>query len=186
MLKRLNRHQIAGRIVEAPDYGSIPGSGIPTIKLRVVTDDGWYDTKKSEYQKRSTYHTVKMVNKAVNDMNLRKDDWVFCEGQRLTDSWEDRDGNKRYADFLRASIIVEIPDPWEDEGSSRGRDSGSQRGDRRDSRRDSRDRGDRRDSRGDYDRGGRDRGRDERRDREPARGREDRRTTRSSDDGIPF
>lgn len=162
---KLNRHQIAGRIVEDPEYGSIPGSGIPTIKLRVVTDDGWYDTKKQEYQKRSTYHTVKRVGKDVENMGLRKDDWVFCEGQKLTDSWEDRNGDKKYADFIRAAIIVEIPDPWEkrdtggsggsrDDRGSSSRDSG--RGDRRDSGRD--DRGSGRDRDSDRDRG---RGRDD-------------------------
>ena len=187
MLKRLNRHQIAGRIVENPEYGSIPDSGIPTIKLRVVTDDGWYDTKKQEYVKRNTYHTVKMVNKAVKYMDLRKDDWVFVEGSKLTDSWEDRDGNKKYADFLRANIIVEIPDPWEEEENSRGRDSGSQRDDRRGGGRSSGNRGDSRDSGRDRDRGGRDRGRDERDDRDRDSRREDRRPSRRGpDDDIPF
>jgi len=176
---KLNRHQIAGRIVEDPEYGSIPGSGIPTIKLRVVTDDGWYDTKKQEYQKRNTYHTVKRINKDVDDMELRKDDWVFVEGQKLTDTWKDRDGNNKYADFIRAMVIVEIPDPWEKRSNQRGgtqddrgnRPSSRGNDDRRDDRRGSgRSSGSRR-----ADSGGRDDHSD--RDRGPARER---------DDDIPF
>lgn len=174
---KLNRHQIAGRIVEDPEYGSIPGSGIPTIKLRVVTDDGWYDTNKKEYQKRNTYHTVKRINKDVDNMELSKDDWVFVEGQKLTDSWEDRNGDKKYADYIRALHVVEIPDPWEKRERDRSsRDSG--RG------RDNRDRG-------------RDTGRDRDRARGGSSGRDDRgygRENRSRDrdhmprptDGIPF
>jgi single-stranded DNA-binding protein len=149
---KLNRHQIAGRIVEDPEYGSIPGSGIPTIKLRVVTDDGWYDTKKSEYQKNNQYHTVKQVSKLVDKMELRKDDWVFVEGSQRTDSWEGRDGEKKYANFIRAVVIVEIPDPWEKKDTGGNRDSGSGRDSQQ------------RDSRDDRERGGRDGGRDDRRD----------------------
>ena len=80
-----------------------------------VTDDGYYDTKKSEYIKRPTYHTVKQIGKnAEKSTDLVKGDWIYAEGQRLTDDWEDRDGNKKYQDFLKAFIIVEIPDPFEE------------------------------------------------------------------------
>jgi single-stranded DNA-binding protein len=183
---KLNRHQIAGRIVEDPEYGSIPGSGIPTIKLRVVTDDGWYDTKKQEYQKNNQYHTVKQVNKAVDKMNFQRDDWVFVEGSSRTDMWEDRDGNKKYSTYIRATIIVEIPDPWENKDSGGGRSSRDDRGssqrndgrnDRRDSRRDDRGRGRDRDSRRD----GRDRDRDRDRGRDSGR-----RDMPTPDDDIPF
>jgi len=186
---KLNRHQIAGRIVEDPEYGSIPGSGIPTIKLRVVTDDGWYDTKSTpkKYQKNNQYHTVKQVSKAVDKMELQKDDWVFVEGSQRTDSWEGRDGEKKYANYIRAVIIVEIPDPWEkrDTGGSQG---GNQRSDRGSS-----DRG--RDSRDDRDSGRRDRGRDDRgrrgrdsrdSDRDRGRERDSGPRGRGSDDDIPF
>jgi single-strand DNA-binding protein len=197
---KLNRHQIAGRIVDDPEYGNLPNGGIATIKLRVVTDDGWYDQKKKEYQKRSSYHTVKRIGKDVDQMEFRKDDWVFVEGQLLTDSWEDREGNKKFATFIRAAIVVEIPDPWEkkDTGGNRG---SSQRNDNREtSSRDDRGpntrdggRDDRRDSRQDNRSGGRDRdsgrgGRDDRgrddRSRDSGRGR----TSQAPppDDDIPF
>jgi single-strand DNA-binding protein len=191
---KLNRHQIAGRIVEDPEYGNIPNGGPPTIKLRVVTDDGWYDTKKSEYQKRSSYHTVKRIGKDVSKMEFRKDDWVFVEGQLLTDSWEDREGNKKYATFIRAMFITEIPDPWEkkdtggNRGSSQGSDNrgGDSRDDRGSNQRD--DRGnDRRDSRQDNRGGGRDRddrGRDDR--GRDDRGRDSGGKGRGPDDDIPF
>jgi single-stranded DNA-binding protein len=86
----------------------------------VVTDDGYYDTKKSEYVKRPTYHTVKQIGKSAEKYTgLVKGDWVYVEGQRLTDTWEDRDGNKKYQDFLKAFIIVEIPDPFEEAQKSK-------------------------------------------------------------------
>lgn len=179
---KLNRHQIAGRIVEDPEYGAIPGSGVPTIKLRVMTDDGWYDQKKQEYQKRNTYHTVKRINKDVDQMQLRKDDWVFVEGQLLTDMWEDRNGDKKYANFIRALFITEIPDPWEKRNTgSGGGGYSSGRNDGRDDRRDSRGHG-RRDSRRDDNRGsqqggGRNDYRDDRRDD---------RGSRQGDNQIPF
>jgi single stranded DNA-binding protein len=192
---KLNRHQIAGRIVEDPEYGNLPNGGIATIKLRVETDDGWYDQKKKEYQKRKSYHTVKRIGKDVDKMQFRKDDWAFVEGQLLTDSWEDRDGNKKYATFIRAAVIIEIPDPWADKNTG-GNQGSSQRND--DRSRDSRDdrgsnqgdrgRDDRRDSRQDNRSGGRDR--DSGRDGRDDRGRDDRsrdsgRGSTQQDD-IPF
>lgn len=111
---KLNRHQIIGRLVEDAETSYLP-SGACAIKLRVVTDDGWYDARKSEYKKRPTYHTVKQIGKnAEKSTGLVKGDWVYIEGSRLTDSWEDRDGNKKYSDFLKAVIIVEVPDPFEE------------------------------------------------------------------------
>jgi len=103
-----------GRLVDGVEVKYLP-SGACAIKLRVVTDDGYYDTKKSEYIKRPTYHTVKQIGKnAEKSTDLVKGDWIYAEGQRLTDDWEDRDGNKKYQDFLKAFIIVEIPDPFEE------------------------------------------------------------------------
>lgn len=122
-MSKLNRIQIMGRIIEEPEVTYLPGSGVPAIKLRVMTDDGWWDTKKSEYVKRNSYHTVKQINKDADKHGLRKDDWAFVEGSKLTDSWEDRDGNKKYADYIRATIIVEIPNPWDKKGD-KGSDSG--------------------------------------------------------------
>lgn len=122
-MSKLNRIQIMGKIIEEPEVTYLPGSGVPAIRLRVMTDDGWWDTKKSEYVKRNSYHTVKQINKDADKHGLREDDWVFVEGSKLTDSWEDRDGNKKYADYIRATIIVEIPNPW-DKKSDKGSDSG--------------------------------------------------------------
>lgn len=111
---KLNRHQIIGRLVEDAEVSYLP-SGTAALKLRVVTDDGWFDTKKKEYQKRPTFHTVKQLGKnAEKNTGLVKGDWVFIEGSRLTDTWEDRDGKKKYQDFLKALIIAEVPDPFED------------------------------------------------------------------------
>jgi single-stranded DNA-binding protein len=104
-----------GRLVDDVEVKYLP-SGACAIKLRVVTDDGYYDTKAKppEYKKRPTYHTVKQIGKnAEKSIGLVKGDWVFVEGSRLTDDWVDRDNNKKYADFLKAYIIVEIPDPFE-------------------------------------------------------------------------
>jgi len=103
-----------GRLVEDVEVRFLP-SGACAIKLRVVTDDGYFDTKANEYKKRPTYHTVKQIGKnAEKSTDLVKGDWVYAEGQRLTDDWADRDGNKKYQDFLKAFIIVEIPDPFEE------------------------------------------------------------------------
>jgi single-stranded DNA-binding protein len=113
---KLNRHCIAGRIVDV-EFGALP-SGAATIRLRVQTDDGWYDTKKSEYQKRNTYHTVKQIGKKVEKLRgLQENDWVYVEGSRLTDSWESG-GEKKYADFLKAITIHEIANPFEESESS--------------------------------------------------------------------
>lgn len=121
---KLNRHSIIGRLVEDVEVKYLP-SGACAIKLRVVTDDGWYDTKKKEYNKRPTYHTVKQIGKnAEKATHLVKGDWVYVEGSRLTDSWEDRDGNKKYADYLKAFIIAEVPDPFEEPSKPQTKPSG--------------------------------------------------------------
>jgi single-stranded DNA-binding protein len=102
-----------GRLVDDIEVKYLP-SGACAIKLRVVTDDGYYDTKKNEYIKRPTYHTIKQIGKnAETSTHLVKGDWVYAEGQRLTDDWVNRDGDKKFQDFLKAFIITEIPDPFE-------------------------------------------------------------------------
>jgi len=104
-----------GRLVDDIEVKYLP-SGACAVKARVVTDDGYYDTKAQPpaYKKRPTYHTIKQIGKnAEKSIHLVKGDWIYAEGQRLTDDWEDRDGNKKFQDFLKAFIIVEIPDPFE-------------------------------------------------------------------------
>jgi single-stranded DNA-binding protein len=105
-----------GRLVDDVEVKFLP-SGACAIKIRVVTDDGYYDAKAKppEYKKRPTYHTIKQIGKnAEKSTDLVKGDWIYAEGQRLTDDWVNRDGDKKYQDFLKAFIIVEIPDPFEE------------------------------------------------------------------------
>jgi single-stranded DNA-binding protein len=63
-MSKLNRHQLMGRLVEDVETRYLP-SGACAIKLRVVTDDGYYDTKKNEYVKRPTYHTISKLARTL-------------------------------------------------------------------------------------------------------------------------
>lgn len=200
---------LIGNLGDDPEITSME-SGDRKAKLRIATSQSWKDGDGNR-QERTDWHNVVVWRKWADKVEgLRKGDKIIILGGEIqTRSWEDRDGNKKYATEISVppwpqGEIYKAEGLFDDDRGGRGggrggdRDRGGSRGGGRDDDRGgSRDRGGRddRSARGrddDRDRGRDDRGNgDGRRDtRPPAEERgarpAQRSTARDLDDEIPF
>lgn len=153
-----NQVILVGNIGADPEF-IMTQTGQGLLKLRVATTDSYLD--RDNVRKEVTdWHSITVWGKRAEALEkiLHKGQQVFVTGQLKTDSYEDKDGEKRYKTYVKA---VEIIIPPKGGGGGGGRDDR----DRRDSRDEGRGRGGRDDERretrredrgGERDRGGRD------------------------------
>jgi len=72
-------------------------SGTPVCNFRLATNERW--EKNGEQQERTEFHRIVAWSKAAERCAelLQKGTFVKLAGSLRTRSWNDRDGNKRYA-----------------------------------------------------------------------------------------
>lgn len=211
MASSLNRVELIGRLGKDPEVKHLQ-NGSSVANFSVATSESWKDKRSGERQEKTEWHNIVVWNENTikfAENYLKKGDLVRLEGKIQTRSWEDNDGNKKYATevvipaFAPIDALMKLSfdndnrgggDRDDDRGSSRGRSNSrddDDRGSRSSGRSNSRSRDDDRgDDRGSSRGGGR--GRDDRDDR----GRDDRDPPRRAvaassrnqdlDDDIPF
>jgi len=211
MASSLNRVELIGRLGKDPEVKHLQ-NGSSVANFSVATSESWKDKRSGERQEKTEWHNIVVWNENTIkfvESYLKKGDLVRLEGKIQTRSWEDNDGNKKYATevvipaFAPIDALMKLSfdndnrgggDRDDDRGSSRGRSNSrddDDRGSRSSGRSNSRSRDDDRgDDRGSSRGGGR--GRDDRDDR----GRDDRDPPRRAvgagsrnqdlDDDIPF
>ena len=74
--------------------------GRPIANLSVATSDTWRDKNTGERKEKTEWHRVVIFNEGlcrIAEQYLKKGSKVYVEGQLQTRSWEDQQGQKRYA-----------------------------------------------------------------------------------------
>lgn len=101
-MEGLNRVMLLGNLGADPELRMTSG-GQAVLKLRLATSETYVD-KSKERQERTEWHNVVIWGKRAEALGkiLRKGDRIFVEGRLQTDSYEDREGNKRY----RTEVVV--------------------------------------------------------------------------------
>ncbi|WP_029081175.1 single-stranded DNA-binding protein [Bradyrhizobium sp. th.b2] len=212
MTSSLNKVELIGRLGKDPEIKNL-SNGSSVANFSVATSETWKDKRSGERQEKTEWHNIVVWNENTikfAESYLKKGDLVRIEGKIQTRSWEDNDGNKKYATevvipaFASIDALMKLSfdndnrgggDRDDDRGSSRGSSRGNSR-DRDDDRGDSRSSGrsnsrSRDDDRGD-DRGGSrggGRGRDDRDDDRrdpPRRAAASGSRNNDMDDDIPF
>ena len=90
----MNRVDLIGRLGQDPEY--IQNDKIQVVKFSVATNETWKD-KQGQKQERTTWHDVKAfgrVSEAINQW-FKKGDVIRVEGKIQTESWENKEGEKR-------------------------------------------------------------------------------------------
>jgi single-strand DNA-binding protein len=201
MASSLNKVELIGRLGKDPEVKNL-SNGSAVANFSVATSEKWKDKRSGEMQEKTEWHNIVVWNEKTIEFiekYLNKGDLVRIEGKIQTRSWEDNDGNKKYATeivipaFAPVEALMKLSfdndnkrgDDRDDDRGSRGSSRGNSRSRDRDDRADD-DRGSRSsgrsssrsrndDDRGDDDRGGRSssrsssRTRDDDRDRDPPR-----------------
>ncbi|MFT3926288.1 MAG: single-stranded DNA-binding protein [Myxococcales bacterium] len=105
MAEGLNRAILVGNLGMDPELKFTQG-GQAVLRIRLATTET-YPGKTGERQERTEWHTVTVWGKRAEALNkiLSKGRTIWVEGRIQTRSWEDKDGNKRYATEINAQNI---------------------------------------------------------------------------------
>jgi single-strand DNA-binding protein len=93
----INKVILIGRLGRDPEVRYTP-SGVPVANFSLATSEEWKDKSTGEKQERTEWHRVEAWRRLgeICGEYLHKGKQVYIEGRLQTDTWEDRDGNKRY------------------------------------------------------------------------------------------
>jgi len=146
MASSLNRVELIGRLGKDPEIRSL-SNGSAVANFSVATSESWKDKRSGEKVEKTEWHNIVVWNEKTIEFVekwLKKGDLVRLEGKLQTRSWEDNDGNKKYATEVVIPAFAPIDALMKlsfDNDNNRGGgddDRGSSRGGRSNSRDDDR------------------------------------------------
>lgn len=119
----MNRVMLLGNLGDDPEL-RVTSGGQPVMKLSLATSFRW-KTESGEQKEKVEWHRLQMWGKRAESLarHLRKGMKIAVEGRISYSSYEDRDGNKRYA----TDIVIDqlhFCEKKNSGGSSSGDDSG--------------------------------------------------------------
>lgn len=114
----MNKVILCGNLGQDPELKFTQG-GEAVLKMRIATSERWTD-KSGEKKESTEWHTVVLWGKRAEALSkiLAKGRTVVVEGKIQSRSWDDKDGQKRYATDIKANDIQLVG------GGGGSRDSG--------------------------------------------------------------
>ena len=93
----VNKCIIIGRLGKDPEL-KYTQSGDAVAKFSVATSETWKDKNTGEKKEKTEWHNIEAWRRLGEICNqyLHKGSQVYIEGRLKTESWEDKDGTKRY------------------------------------------------------------------------------------------
>jgi len=100
----INRAQLLGHVTVKPENKKLPNSTSLT-KVSIATNSSWKD-KEGKTQDSVEYHNITCFGNIADIASkyLEAGSKVFCEGKLKTNSWEDKETQKK---MFRTEIIAE-------------------------------------------------------------------------------
>jgi single-strand DNA-binding protein len=107
----INKIFILGNLGADPELKLLPG-GTAVLKLRVATNESWFDKEKNERKERVEWHRVTVFGRRAEGLAkfLRKGMKVFVEGGNRTSSYE-KEGQKHYSTEIVADQVLVTGSP---------------------------------------------------------------------------
>jgi single-strand DNA-binding protein len=105
MAGSVNKVILVGHLGADPEIRYTQG-GAPVANLRIATNENWTN-KNGQKEERTEWHRVVVWSKLAElaGQYLTKGRQVYIEGRLQTRSWDDKEGNKRYATEIVATNI---------------------------------------------------------------------------------
>lgn len=106
----LNKVLLIGRLGKEPEIRHTP-SGSIVAKFTLATNEVFND-KAGQKKELTEWHNIEVWGKAAEHCNtyLNKGSKCYVEGRIKTQSWDDKDGNKKYMTVINA-LNVQFLDP---------------------------------------------------------------------------
>ncbi len=112
MARSLNKVMLIGNLGADPEVRST-ANGTRVANLSVATSRQW-NNQAGERQEKTEWHKVVVWNSRVSKLAdfaekyLKKGDRVYVEGRIEYRTWEDREGNTRYATEINARELLSL------------------------------------------------------------------------------
>lgn len=123
----VNKVFLIGRLGADPEVRYTP-DGTMVTSFRLATDEQWKD-KSGQKVQRTEWHRIVTFGKLAEICGnfLSKGKLIFVDGRIRTQSWEDKEGNKRYTTEIVAANMQML----DSKGQGKGQEpTGSAGGDR--------------------------------------------------------
>jgi single-strand DNA-binding protein len=93
----INKVILIGRLGRDPELRYTP-SGVPVANFPMATSEEWKDKNTGEKQERTEWHRIEAWRRLgeICGEYLHKGSQIYIEGRLQTDSFEDREGKRRY------------------------------------------------------------------------------------------
>jgi single-strand DNA-binding protein len=116
----VNKVILVGNLGADPELRYTP-SGQPVCELRLATDDS-YTGKDGQKVERTEWHRIEVWGKNAENCKqyLAKGRQVYVEGRLRTQTWDDKDGNKRYTTKIVSDRVVFLRGDGEARGTRPG------------------------------------------------------------------
>lgn len=100
----LNKVFLVGRLTRDPEKRTIPESGTSVASVGLATNS-YFKDKSGENKEKTEFHNLVLFGNLADiaSQYLKKGSLALFEGRLQTNSWEDKEGNKR----SRTEIVVE-------------------------------------------------------------------------------
>ena len=118
----VNKVILLGRLGQDPELKYTPG-GQPVCNFSLATTESWTD-KQGQKQEKTEWHRLVVWGKLAELCNqwMKKGSQAYVEGKLETRSWDDKDGNKRYATEIIANTVQFLgPKTQGDAGAAAGK-----------------------------------------------------------------
>jgi len=121
----VNKVIIVGRLGADPELKSV-GNGQNVARLSIATSEAWTG-KDGQKQERTEWHRVVVWGRQAENCakHLAKGRQVFVEGRLQTRSWEDQQGQKRYATEIVANNVQFLGGNTEKSETTYGKTTGT-------------------------------------------------------------
>lgn len=128
-MSSVNKVILIGRLGKDPEI-RYTNDSTPVANFSIATSE-YYKDRNGERQESTEWHNIVAWRQLaeISEKFLHKGKLVFIEGKLRTRSWEDKDGNKKYATEIVADNITMLGRKEDDENSGNaggGYSSGNQ------------------------------------------------------------
>jgi single-strand DNA-binding protein len=120
----VNKVIIVGRLGADPEVKAV-GQGSTVTRLNVATSENWMG-KDGQKQERTEWHRIVVWGKLAEicGKHLSKGRQVYVEGRLQTRSWEDNQGQKKYATEIVANTVQFLGGAAGERGESASNNAG--------------------------------------------------------------
>ncbi len=104
----LNKVMLIGHLGKKPELTYIPQTERAVAKFSLATSERYFNPSTNESSDRTEWHNIVAWGKLAEfcEKYLNKGKQIYLEGKLRHRSWEDKDGNKRYATDVEAQNIT--------------------------------------------------------------------------------